>query len=72
MMRYRRSEEWSTMSALDSGVIGTELVTDLGELARGRAFALSEYGYRMALQPAEREAGLTEADIWRFLEDEQR
>lgn len=60
------------MSALDSGTLGTELVKDLGELARGREFAYREYGYRSPLQPAEREAGLTEADIWRFLDDEQQ
>ncbi|MGC5028196.1 hypothetical protein ACLQ3K_25905 [Tsukamurella sp. DT100] len=60
------------MSGLDSGTLGTELVTDLGELARGREFALREYGYRIPLQPAEREAGLSEDDIWQFVRDEER
>lgn len=52
------------MSALDSGTLGLEVVTDLKELAESRAFYLSEYGYRMPLQDAERAAGLTEADVW--------
>lgn len=56
------------MSALDTGDLGTEIVTDLTELARGRQFAFHEYGYRMPLQDAEREAGLTEADVWEFLD----
>lgn len=51
------------MSALDSGTLGTEIVTNLRELAEGRAFFLREHGYRMPLQDAERAAGLTEADL---------
>ena len=58
------------MSALDSGELGTELVTDLAEIERSREFAYREYNYRLPLQDAERDAGLTEADIWRFLDDE--
>jgi hypothetical protein len=54
------------MSALDNGELGTEVVTDLGELAKARVDYLQEYGYRMPLQDAERAAGLTEADIWAF------
>lgn len=57
------------MSALDSGTLGTEVVTDLAELAQARAAYLREYDYRLPLQDAERAAGLTEADIWRFLDE---
>ncbi|MFV8266469.1 hypothetical protein [Mycolicibacterium fortuitum] len=57
------------MSALDSGTLGTEVVTDLAELAKSRASYLREYDYRLPLQDAERAAGLTEADIWRFLDE---
>jgi hypothetical protein len=56
------------MSALDDGSIGLEVVTDLGEIARGREYLLNSLGYRLPLQDAERAAGLTEADIWRFTE----
>ncbi|WP_019969332.1 hypothetical protein [Mycobacterium sp. 141] len=56
------------MSALDSGTLGTEVVTDLGQLAKSRAAYLQEYGYRLPLQAVERAAGLTEADIWKFTE----
>lgn len=54
------------MSALDDDVLGTEVVTDLEQLATARAAYLQEYGHRMPLQDAERAAGLTEADIWAF------
>ncbi|MUL47597.1 hypothetical protein FZI85_25110 [Mycobacterium sp. CBMA293] len=54
------------MSALDSGTLGAEVVTDLGQLAQARESYLKEYGYRLPLQDAERAAGLTEADIWAF------
>ncbi|WP_409430553.1 hypothetical protein ACJEIK_26315 [Mycobacterium sp. SMC-16] len=54
------------MSALDNGTLGTEVVTDLARIAEARAFYLQDYGYRLPLQDAEREAGLTDADIWRF------
>jgi hypothetical protein len=52
------------MSALDSGTLGTELVTDLSVLAKDRAYLWREDGYRLPLQAAERSAGLTEDDIW--------
>ena len=55
------------MSALDDDVLGTELVTDLAELADDRKSYFETYGIRMPLQDAERAAGLTEADIWQFL-----
>ena len=51
------------MSALDDGTLGTEVVTDLGQIERARANYLSEYGYQLPLQDAERAAGLTDADI---------
>lgn len=57
------------MSALDDDVLGTELVTDLSVLAKDRAYLWQEDGYRLPLQDAERAAGLTEADIWRFLDE---
>ncbi|MEC4616201.1 hypothetical protein [Tsukamurella tyrosinosolvens] len=60
------------MNSLDSGYMGSRVVTDLAELARSREFAYREYDFRVPLQPAEREVGLTEADIWRFLDDEQQ
>ncbi|MGX9669932.1 hypothetical protein [Mycobacterium sp. HM-7] len=56
------------MSALDNGTLGTEVITDLAEIAKSRAAYLQEYGYRLPLQDSEREAGLTDADIWRFTE----
>ncbi|WP_157561385.1 hypothetical protein [Mycobacterium sp. E802] len=52
------------MSALDSGTLGTRVVTDLDEIAQSRAFYLETYGYRLPLQDAERAAGLTEANMW--------
>lgn len=57
------------MSALDSGVIGTALDTDLDRIASGRRTLYYEDGYKLKLQPAEQAAGLTEADIWRFLDE---
>lgn len=56
------------MSALDNGTLGTRVITDLTEIAESRAAYLQEYGYRLPLQDSEREAGLTDADIWRFTE----
>ncbi|MEB3067966.1 hypothetical protein [[Mycobacterium] vasticus] len=56
------------MSALDDDVLGTELVTDLSVLAKHREYLWTRRGYRLPLQDAEREAGLTDADIWRFLD----
>ncbi|OWL97014.1 hypothetical protein B7435_26885 [Mycolicibacterium peregrinum] len=61
---YGQEGRWDTMSALDTGTLGTEVVTDLAELAKSRASYLQEYDYRLPLQDAERAAGLTEADIW--------
>lgn len=58
------------MSALDSGELAPEVVTDIERIASLRQSTLRRAGYRIALQPAEREAGLTEADIWQFLGDE--
>lgn len=55
------------MSALDDGAFGFEPVTDLNEIAESRR-AFYEMGHEMPLQDAERAAGLTEADIWKFLE----
>lgn len=60
------------MSALDSGTLGTEIVTDLGEIAKARAAYLREYGYRLPLQDAERQAGLTTVDIWQFADEGER
>ena len=57
------------MSALDTGDLGTEVTTDLDHLSRDRESYYREYGYRMPLQDAEREAGLTEDDIWKFLDE---
>lgn len=57
------------MSALDDGGLGTELDTDLERIACGRRTLYYEDGVRLALQPAERKAGLGTADIWRFLDD---
>ena len=56
------------MSALDDGTLGTRVITDLAQIAEARASYLQEYGYRLPLQDSEREAGLTDADIWRFTE----
>lgn len=56
------------MGALDDGSIGLEVMTDLDSIAHMRRFLLNEDGYRLPLQDAERAAGLTEADIWRFTE----
>mgnify|MGYP000213873373 CR=1 FL=1 len=53
------------MSGLDDGVLGSEPITDLATLAHDRKSYL-ELGYRMPLQDAERDAGLTDADIWAF------
>ncbi|UQE73526.1 hypothetical protein MYK68_12265 [Gordonia sp. PP30] len=64
------SERSSAMSALDSGELAPDILTDIGRIASLRQSTLRRAGYRIALQPAEREAGLTEADIWRFLDDE--
>lgn len=55
------------MSALDDGEFGAEFVTDLATLARDRRTFLAR-GIRMPLQDAEHAAGLTNADIWRFLD----
>ena len=52
------------MSALDDGTFGDELVTDLGRIKRARAILCDADGYRLPLQDAERDAGLSEADIW--------
>ncbi|BBZ65810.1 hypothetical protein MINS_12390 [Mycolicibacterium insubricum] len=57
------------MSALDDGEFGCEPVTDLRELADMRKSVLEDWDYRLPLQDAERAAGLTEADIWRFLDE---
>lgn len=58
------------MSALDAADLGTTIVTDLDEIAASRKSYLADYDYRLPLQDAEKEAGLTEDDIWRFLDDE--
>lgn len=55
------------MSGLD-GDFGARVVTDLDELQRCRR-DFYEMGYEMPLQDEEREAGLTEADIWKFLDE---
>ena len=47
------------MGALDDGDFGAELITDLTRIADGR----------QPMQDAEREAGLTDADIWQFAVD---
>lgn len=57
------------MSALDDDILGTELVTDLDDIATGRRFFYHRNGYRLPLQDAEKDAGLSEADIWRFLDE---
>lgn len=53
----------STVSALDDGTLGHELITDLDELKEFRQVYFETYGKFLALQDSEREAGLTEADI---------
>lgn len=59
------------MSALDGGgTLGMEVITDTAKIARCREIGYQKYGIRIELQPAEAEAGLTEADIWRFLDDD--
>ncbi len=45
--------------------LGFAPVVDLEQIARGRV-AFWKRGIEMPLQDAEREAGLTEADIWMF------
>ncbi|MDH6198482.1 hypothetical protein M2272_005141 [Mycobacterium frederiksbergense] len=50
------------MSALDSGTLGSRAVTDLDEIAKARREYLA-IGYQLPLQDAERDAGLTEADV---------
>ncbi|GAA4388802.1 hypothetical protein [Tsukamurella soli] len=57
------------MSALDDGGFGTEVVTDLSEIACSRATLFARRGYRLPLQDSERAAGLTEADVWKFTEE---
>ena len=54
------------MSALDDDVLRSRPVTDLGAIAAMRLSALADHGYRLPLQDAERAAGMTETDIWRF------
>ncbi len=50
-----------------SGPIGARVITDLDELAECRSILHFDHGIRMPLQDAEAEAGLTEADNWKFL-----
>ena len=52
------------MSALDDGALGAREMTDLDDIAEFRSQLLADHNYRMERQDAEREAGLTEADIW--------
>ncbi|WP_336790447.1 hypothetical protein [Gordonia malaquae] len=59
------------MSALDSGDLGTELVTDLAKIAAARETFYQRDGIRMPLQEVEKDAGLTENDIWRFLDSQK-
>lgn len=54
------------MSALDDGDLEFAPVTDLVDLARSRQ-NFHGMGIDIPLQDAERAAGLTEADVWAFI-----
>ncbi|MFT4086679.1 MAG: hypothetical protein QM658_05915 [Gordonia sp. (in: high G+C Gram-positive bacteria)] len=56
-------------NSLDSGVMGFGEVADLDEIGDDRRSFYELYDYKLPLQDAERQAGLTEADVWRFLDD---
>ncbi len=56
------------MSALDDGGLGGRSVTDPVTLTRMRRDLFVDGGFKLPLQEAERAAGLTEADIWKFTE----
>lgn len=52
-----------------SGTVGARVITDLESLAECRSIMYRRDGVRMPLQAVEAEAGLTETDIWKFLDE---
>lgn len=51
------------VGALRHDKIGTRLVTDLAELKAARRRMFIRDGYRLLLQPAEADAGMTQAEV---------